>query len=74
MLFYPGARVFVYSNWHKIQLCEISFSNLIYLAPFSQWMFGLTDCMILMKEYVSLKTAAMKMGKRHFYSDYSNGC
>ena len=25
--------------------------------------------MILMKEYVSLTTAAMKTGKRHFYSD-----
>ena len=30
--------------------------------------------MILMKEYVSLITAAMKMGKRHFCSDHSNGC
>ena len=30
--------------------------------------------MILVKEYVSLATAAMKMGKRHFYSDHSNGC
>ena len=27
-----------------------------------------------MKEYVSLTTAAIKMGKRHFYSDHSNGC
>ena len=35
---------------------------------------GLIDCMILMKEYVSLTTAAMKMGKRDFYSDHSNGC
>ena len=25
--------------------------------------------MILMREYVSMTTAAMKMGKRHFYSD-----
>ena len=30
--------------------------------------------MILMKEYVSLTTAAMEMGKRYFYSDDSNGC
>ena len=36
--------------------------------------FGLLDCMILMKEYVSLTTAAMKIGKRHFHSDHSNGC
>ena len=36
--------------------------------------FGLLDCMILMKEYVSLTTAAMKIGKRHFYSDHSNVC
>ena len=26
-----------------------------------------------MKEYVSVTTAAMKMAKIHFYSDYSNG-
>ena len=25
-----------------------------------------------MKEYVSLTTAAMKMGKRHFHSDHSS--
>ena len=30
--------------------------------------------MILMNEYVSLTTAAMEMGERHFYSDHSNGC
>ena len=30
--------------------------------------------MILMKEYVSLTTVAMKIGERHFYSDQSNGC
>ena len=27
-----------------------------------------------MKEYVSLKTAAMNMDKRHLYSDHRNGC
>ena len=30
--------------------------------------------MILMMEYVSLTTAAMEMGKSHFYSDHSNSC
>ena len=30
--------------------------------------------MILMKEYVSVTTAAMEMSKRDFYSDYSKGC
>ena len=30
--------------------------------------------MILMKEYVFLTTAALKMDKKHFYSDHSNGC
>ena len=40
----------------------------------SQLYFGLIDCMILINEYVSLTTAAMKLGKRHFYSDHSNGC
>ena len=44
------------------------------LTPFSQLQFGLIGCMILMKKYVSLKTAPMKMGKRNFYSDHSNGC
>ena len=28
--------------------------------------------MILMKEYVYLATAAMKMGKIHFYKDHNN--
>ena len=75
MDFYPDARIFVLSNWDKIQLLwQIFFSNLICLTPFSQLQFGLLDCMILMKEYVSLTTAAMKMGKRYFYSDHSNDC
>ena len=30
--------------------------------------------MVLMKEYVSLTIAAIKMGERHFYSDHSYGC
>ena len=69
MLFDPDARVFVLSNWQKIQLLwQIFSSNLICFIPFSQLWLGLIDCMILMKEYVSLTTAAMKMGKRHFYS------
>ena len=73
--FYPDARVFVLSNWHKIQLLwQIFFSNLICLTPFSQLWLGLIDCMILMKEYVSLATAAIKMGKIDFYSDHSNSC
>ena len=75
MHFDPDARVFVPSNWHKIQLLrQIFFSYIICLTPFSQLYLGLIDCMILMKEYVSLTTSAMKMGKRHFYIDYGNGC
>ena len=27
-----------------------------------------------MKQYLSLTTAAMKMGKKHFYSNHSNDC
>ena len=71
----PDAMVFVLSNWHKLQLCD-KFSSVICicLTPFSQLQFGLLDCMILMNEYVSLTTAAMKICKRHFYSDHSNGC
>ena len=75
MLFDSDARVFVLSYWHKIQLLwQIFFSNHICLTSFSQLWLGLIDCMILMKEYVSLTTAAMKMGKRHFYIEDSNGC
>ena len=69
------ARLFVPSNWHKIQLFD-KFSSVIFICvtPFSQFQFRLIVCMILMKEYVSLTTAAVKMGKIHFYSDHSNGC
>ena len=75
MHFDPDARVFVLSNWHKIQLLwQIFFSNLICLTPFSQLWLGLIDCMILLKEYVSQTIVAMKMGKNDFYSDHSNGC
>ena len=75
MHFDTDARVFVFSNWHKIQLCD-KFSSVIFicLTPFCLLKFGLIGCMILMKEYVSLTTAAMKMGKRHFYNAQSNGC
>ena len=75
MHFDPDARAFVLSNWHKIQLLwQIFISNLICLTPFCQLKLGLMDCMILMKEYVSLTTAAMEMSKRDFYSDHSKGC
>ena len=66
MHFDSDARVFVLSNWHKRQLCD--------KTPFSQLQFGLKGCMILMKEYVSLTTATMKMSQIHFFSDHNNGC
>ena len=67
MPFDSEARVFVLGNWHKIQLCD-KFYSLIFmcLTPIG--------CMILIKEYVFLTTAAMKMGKIHFQSDHSNSC
>ena len=73
--FDPKAKVFVLSNWHRIQLCDI-FSSVIFILIFicSQLLDGIIGFMILMKDYVSLTTAAMKMGKRHFYSDHSNSC
>ena len=71
MHFDPDARVFVVSYWHKVQLLwQIFFSNLICLTPFSQLQLRLINCMILMKEYVSLTTAVMI----YFYSDHSKGC
>ena len=75
MDFDPDAEVFVLSNWHKIQLYDKFFSvTFICLTPFFQLSFEQMDCMILMKKYVFVTIAAMKMGKRHFYSDHSNGC
>ena len=67
MDFDPETRVFIFSNWHKKELCD-KFSSVIFicLTPFSELWFGLIGCMIFMKEYVSLTIAAMKMGKRHF--------
>ena len=64
MHFDPDTRVFVLGNWHKIQRCD-KFSSviLICLTPFSQFKFGLIGYMILMKECVSLKAAAIKIGK-----------
>ena len=75
MHFDSDARDFVLGSRHKIQLCD-KFSSVVFicLTPFSQLQFGLIGCMILMKEYVSLTTTAIKMVKRHFYSDYSHGC
>ena len=73
--FDPGARVILLNKWHKIQLSE-KFSSVIFifLTPFFQIQFGLIGCMVLIKEYVSLKTAAIKMSKKYFYSDHCNGC
>ena len=73
--FDPIARVFALSNWHKIQICG-KFPSVVFicLTPVSQLQFGLIGCMILINEYVSLTTDAMKMSKRHFYSDHSNAC
>ena len=67
MHFDLDARVAVPSNWHKIQLCG-KFSSVIFicLTPFSQLGVGLIVCMILLKKYVSLTTAVMKMGKNIF--------
>ena len=52
---------------HKIQLYDNFPSALfICLTPFSQGQFGLIGCMILMKEFISLTTVAIEIGKRHF--------
>ena len=75
MHFDPDARVFALSNRQKIQLFD-KCTSIIFtcLTPFSQLQFGLMECVVLMEEYVSLTTTAMKICKRHFYSDHSNGC
>ena len=70
MHFDPDASVFSLCNWHKIQLCD-NFSVVIFICLILSYSLDL-GCMILMKEYVSLTIAAIKMGKRHFYSDCRN--
>ena len=55
----------------RYNFCEKFSSVILSVSLFSQLWLGLIDCVILMKEYVSLTTAAMKMGKRHLYSDHS---
>ena len=72
MHFDCDAMVFVLSNWHKKQLCE-RFSSYLFNSMFSI-IIGLIGGMILMEEYVSLTTANLKLGKRHYYNDHSNGC
>ena len=72
MHFDPDARVFVLSNWHKMQLLwQIFFSNLfdsifsIIVRPnrlhdSDEGMFSDNGC--------------YEIGKKYFYSDHSNGC
>ena len=51
---------------HPISRYKVIFSNLYLFYSIFSIMFWLIGCMILMKEYVFLTTAAMKMSKRHF--------
>ena len=71
--FWPWCKFFVLTNWHNIQLCD-KFSAVICLTPFCQLQFGVIGCIILMKKYVSLTTAAMKIAETNFYNDHSNSC
>ena len=50
MRFDTDDTAFVLSNWHKIQLCDKCSSVIfICLTSFSQLLFGLIGCIILMK-------------------------
>ena len=42
------------------------------MTPFFQRYFGLINCIIVLKEFVSLTMVAMEMGKRHYFSYHSN--
>ena len=55
----------------KILLCDNFPSALfISLTPIFQGQFGVIGCMILMKEFVSLTTAAMEIRKRYFFNNH----
>ena len=71
----PGSFSLAIDTKYNFGNC-VKFSLVMYicLTLISQLQFGLIGCMILMKECFSLTTAAMKIGKRHHYSDYSNNC
>ena len=43
------------------------------LTPFFQRQFGLINCIIFIKEFISLSMIAIEIGKRQFLSYYSNG-
>ena len=77
MRFDPDARFFALSHWHKIQICD-KFSSVIFICVTFDSIFSIivwTDRLHdFDEEYVSLTTAAMKMGKKYFYNDHSNGC
>ena len=72
--FDSDARVFVHNNWHKIQLYHKFFSNLHLFDSFFSIIVWSNRLHVFDGFDVSVTTAAMKMGKRHFYSDHSNGC
>ena len=57
MHFDPDARVFVLSNWHKIQLCDEFYSAIfICLTPFSQLKFGLSNSILNHPGHATLTT------------------
>ena len=70
MHFDPAARIFVLSNWAKDTTLWQFFFGTLYLfdSIFSGkvWLIG---CMILMEKFVSLITAAIEVGKRHFFNN-----
>lgn len=58
---------------HKIHLYD-NFTSVIFICftAFFQGKFGRIDCIILMKEFASLKIVPLQIGKRHFFTDHSN--
>ena len=73
MHFGPAAMVLAMGR--KVHFCANFFSVVFFcLTPFPQGYFGLIGVIIVMKEFVSLTTLAMEIGKRHFFSYHSNGC
>ena len=80
-----GRKSFPQKNWYiltlllgslssatenKILPCD-NFSSALFicLTPVFQGQFALIGCMVLMKEFLSLITVAMKIGKIHFFKN-----
>ena len=75
MCFDPVVAVLIITIGSRICTFMKSFlEGSLCLTPFCQRYFGLTSCIIFMKEFISLTMVTIEIAKRQFLSYHSNGC